>query len=78
MSFIGWHGDPCQGHGCKHLRVKHRAEIDGLCRSCWLGSSELQRYSAELDSLRTPSPEQVARAKIEAERDAAFEAWGRL
>ncbi len=76
MSVTGFHGDPCSGHGCARLKVKHRAEIDGLCRSCWLGSSAPQRLDAELESLLTPTA--IVAARVNDEANAAFEAWGRL
>ena len=52
-------GDACEGAGCAHLLVKHRAEHHGYCLSCWAGSTEPQRRLAAFgdgDAVELPDP----------------------
>ncbi len=76
-----FHGDPCLR--CPDRRPGQQpraAAIHGCCLPCWLGSTEADRDDALLEELLTPvdTPAMVALAQADAERDAAFEAWGLL
>lgn len=71
-------GDPClrcpeRRPGQQPLPATHH----GCCAMCWAGSTQHDRVEARLDEMLTPLASDV-RARVDAERDAAFEAWGRL